>query len=186
MTHGQWAIIVAVLAIAGLAAAAFLTSRSVTLERIFSASLSTEMRARVVPLLWEMAKAYFPAGTGFGTFEFVFKIHEPFSLLSTRYLNQAHNDLMQLVIEGGLVGVLIILVGGGWFAWAGMRALRRAFSKQSHDAHAALPLFACISLATILGGSLLDYPLRTPAMMFTAVILCCLITDRPASALPRR
>lgn len=169
-------------AVAALILATLLNSRSVALERLFNASFSTEIRTQLMPLLWEMMKAYFPVGTGFGTFEAVYKVHEPHSALSTRYLNQAHNDLMQFGIEAGLAGVLIIAGGLIWFFYAGIRAWRRVISGPVHDPAALLPLFGWASLATILGASLVDYPLRTPAMMFTGVLLCCLITGPSRTA----
>ena len=92
---GRLAIPLAVLGLTAMAALMFVNSRAPGINRVFQASLADELRIRVLPVLWEMAKTYFPAGTGFGSFYLVYNIAEPHDLLQTSYLNQAHNDLLQ-------------------------------------------------------------------------------------------
>ena len=60
-----------------------------------SAALSEKVRA--LPTIERLIAAYAPWGSGLGTFEQVFKLHEPDALLSPSYLNHAHNDWLELV-----------------------------------------------------------------------------------------
>lgn len=165
----------ATLAVAG---ATYFASRSVALDRLFESDLNGDLRTRILPQLWEMAVGYFPVGSGFGTFELAYKTVEPFELLRTSYLNQAHSDLIQFVIEGGLPGLLLILALAGWFVVAGLNAWR---SDRSAPGLRIAP-FAWSSLALLLAGSIADYPLRAPSLMAYAALLCCLASERNKSA----
>ena len=55
-------------------------------------------------------RSFLPFGAGFGTFDPVYRRFEPDALLSTIYLNQAHNEPMQLAMEGGIPALALLLV----------------------------------------------------------------------------
>ncbi len=65
--------------------------------------------SQTLPVLFEMAKSHFVLGAGFGSFEWLYKMWEPDHLLMTSYFNQAHNDPIQLIIEGGLPAIAIFI-----------------------------------------------------------------------------
>jgi O-antigen ligase len=157
-----------------MVAATYLASRSVAFERLFAENFDADLRLRALPQLWKMAQVYFPFGTGFGAFELAYKVIEPFELLRTTYLNQAHNDALQVVIEGGLPALLVVAAFLGWFVLSGWRALRRLRGPHA-GREVALAPFAWASLAILVGGCIGDYPLRTPSLMAFAALLCCLI-----------
>ena len=102
-----------------LLAISYLFATSRAYDRFFTGSLADELRWRITPLLLEMVSSYFPFGSGFGTFYLIFKIEEPTNLLDTRYVNHAHNDLIQPLIEGGLPAAIIMLLFLCWLARAG-------------------------------------------------------------------
>lgn len=161
-------------AVIAMVGATYFASRSVALDRLFESELDGELRMRILPQLWEMAAGYFPAGSGFGTFELAYKTIEPFELLRTSYLNQAHSDVIQLIIEGGLPGLLLMLAFMGWFVVAGLRA----WPSDRASSGVRVAPFAWASLALLLAGSIADYPLRTPSLMAYAALLCCLVAER--------
>jgi O-antigen ligase len=76
----------------------------------------TQERIGLLPQFAHVAHDFFPFGSGLGTFEPVFKSYEQASALSFGYWNQAHQDYLQVAIEGGLIGMLLILVFLIWFA----------------------------------------------------------------------
>src|SRR3546814_14825252 len=80
------------------------------------------MRARGLPTVLSMIAAYFPAGAGFGGFDPIFRLHEPFRLLKPTYFNHAHNDFLEVVLDGGLPAALLLLVAIGWYAIASIRS----------------------------------------------------------------
>ncbi len=113
----------------------------------------------------EAATAYLPLGSGLGTFR---RVYEGFEDQPGRYIvNHAHNDYLELFLEGGLLALL--LMSGFLFAWLrqGLSLWRR--SRSSGDQGAAqsrllaLTAWLCASLALL--HSALDYPLRTTASM---------------------
>jgi O-antigen ligase len=190
-TRDRKALVMAIAAafVAGGAALAYMVLRSVAFSRLFSEQLDGELRVQLLPHLFGLVAKYFPAGSGFGTFELAYKSIEPVALLEPHYLNEAHNDLLQFAIEGGLPGILLLVVFMGWFLTLGWRHARGYFSKIS----AAKPkveigIFAWASLAIVLAGSLGDYPLRVPLVMLYAAVLCTLIGSPVTSGgeAPRR
>src|SRR5690606_13196271 len=91
-------------------------SRALAFDRLFSGDNVEELRGQLVPTLTKMLTDYFPWGSGFGSFEYVYRIYEPLELLRPAYLNQAHNDWLQFPIEGGLPAILIAAVAAIWAA----------------------------------------------------------------------
>lgn len=148
------------LAFALLTAVVVVSSRALALDRLFDDGALENLRWQVLPTLLEMARDLFVWGSGFGSFEYVYRIYEPVALLGPKYLNNAHNDWLQFVIEGGLPAVLILLAAivvvvvrtvAAWRAEAGELRRRR--------------LMAAGVLLLLGVASLVDYPVRVPSIM---------------------
>jgi O-antigen ligase len=116
---------------------------------------ATSMRAAV---------AAFPAGTGFGSFQQVYRVYEDPSAVTGTYVNHAHNDVIELFIEGGVAAMVLL---GAFLLWWSRRAFQvwRQADRQVAKA-------ATIASTAILAHSLVDYPLRTPAM--AAIFAFCI------------
>lgn len=144
-----------------------LLSRARAVERLLMKDDTEELRIQLLEPIWEMIRTYFPFGIGFGTFPDVYKVHEPFDLLSTAYINHAHNDLLEFVLEGGLPAVAILFMGV--MAWViGVARLRAPQGGVSRTI-----LFGRLGAAIImiLGiASIVDYPLRVPSLSVLFVI----------------
>lgn len=148
----------------------FWFGKALALERLFQTDQIDETRTQILPILFDMVSRYFPTGAGFGAFDAVYDSVEPTRLLSDQYLNQAHNDLLQVLIEGGLPAALLLFVFICWLARQG-RALLRAL--QRHFDGAASRKFAALSVIVTLGiVSAFDYPLRVPSIMAVFAIFC--------------
>ena len=104
-------------------------------------------------------------GSGFGSFEEVYHIHEPDSLMISSYVNMAHNDWAQLIIEGGVPAVLLVVALCAWLA----RSLGAVLGGGA--AGVARMLFWLSVAGILLFASLVDYPLRTPLFQLSAVWL---------------
>lgn len=166
--HGQirrpWR--AALLGLAAILAAGLIFSfsamqRAQSLERLVDVDLGGEARLQSLPLLAELSVAMQPWGTGLGTFDPLFRIHEPQALLSPFYLNHAHNDLIELAITGGAPALLLLIAGLAWIVWRAWKALRPWRSREIRIAYGRV---GAIMLLLLLGWSLVDYPLRTPAL----------------------
>lgn len=161
--------------------------RAIALNRLLGEDPQGGLRMKVLPTLFEMISHYMPVGSGFGAFQHVYKAFEPHELLSPAYLNQAHNDWAQFLIEGGLPGLLVLVAYLGWLS-----IRTKAIVDHVRTGH-AMPLQAltALSIIAIMGGaSLADYPLRVPSVMALAAFACAVLADQSANfrrfAAPRR
>jgi O-antigen ligase len=171
LSRRTWAIVIG----STLAAMALLIwlgaaySKINAIDRAFYMSVGDDTRYTSLSTLLTMAKDYFPFGSGFGSFEFIYTKYEPVSSLDSTYLNHAHNDLVELVITGGIAGLLISFTFLMWllakaFATIKMRATR------ADDGFAAL---GAVLIVIVLAGSMADYPLRTPLIATFFAVACC-------------
>lgn len=170
--------IASVIAIIGIVASSVLLSRSLALDRLLGADRLLELRFQTLPTLIHMVEIYFPWGGGFGSFEHLYKIYEPQNLLSTRYLNQAHNDWLQFLIEGGLPAIGIAAAA---FVWIVTR-VAVLFKNRLASASAAKQGLMCLTvMGLLLLASLGDYPLRVPSIAATFAVLACILNDNVRS-----
>lgn len=65
--------------------------------------------------LWPAIVAYWPVGSGFGTFPAIFKTVEPLKHIGPNYVNHAHNDYLELLLEGGAPAALLLTAGIVWW-----------------------------------------------------------------------
>lgn len=156
------------------ALAVLLWSQRDSIDRIFAASSPDELRVRLIGRLTARAIDYLPVGSGFGTFEKVWRIDEPLALLSRAYLNHAHNDLAELAVEGGLPAVALLIAA---LALVALGLFRAGWS--GRPTPAVLRARAGGVMLAVLGlASLVDYPLRTPTGMMLAALAFAWVTAR--------
>lgn len=156
--------VVVILMVGGLTA---VFSRAQAIDRLLRKDETEELRILLLEPIWQMIQTYFPFGIGFGAFPDVFKVHEPFDLLATHYVNHAHNDLMEFVVEGGLPAVALLFVGV--MAWV----VGAARLKTAEGAVGRSLLFGRLGAAIIMifaAASIVDYPLRVPSLSVVFVI----------------
>ncbi len=117
-------------------------------------------------------------GTGFGTFDLVYPAYERPEMVHASYVNHAHNDFLEVLLEGGVAAVAI-------FAVYLVMLIVRAVQVYNRP----LQRLALLSIMVILLHSLVDYPLRTMAVAMTFaffnVLFFCDI-DSKAQSLDRR
>lgn len=112
-----------------------------------------------------LALGNLPFGSGMGSFQSVYSMNEtPQQMILNTYLNRAHNDLAEILLEAGVLAAALLVVFLLWYA-------RRAILIWTRPMSGATPLDAAIAKSATLVilitalHSLLDYPLRTGAMM---------------------
>lgn len=163
MVRGKRRLVVLGIGVAVFAAstAVFLTfARDEAFQRLFaSGDSSSETRVDLLPVFVRMIGDYFPFGSGFGSFEVVYRIYEPHEKLGPFYLNEAHNDLAQIAIEGGLAALLVV---AGFALWVSVKFVSAWFVSSSPSVLLARVGGAVMILTA--ASSLFDYPLRTPLM----------------------
>ena len=104
-------------------------------------------------------------GSGFGTFQQVYRRLEDPGAVDRWYANHAHNDYLEIALEGGILAVVLI---GLFLAWWTRRARDAWLSPAATVEQKA----AAVASAAILVHSAFDYPLRTAAIM--AVMAVCM------------
>ncbi|MFN3724745.1 MAG: O-antigen ligase family protein [Allosphingosinicella sp.] len=135
---------------------------------------STTSRQTMVSTAVEAIGDYFPTGAGVGVFPMVYRTYEAPSEVTTTWVNHAHSDLVEIGLETGLPGYLLLLV---FLLWWGRHAYRVwiADEKPDHYARAAV-----IASAAIMAHSFVDYPLRTAAISaLFAICLALMAQPRP-------
>lgn len=143
------------------------SSRNLALGRLL-ATKGGELRVENIPVIGTMIRTFLPFGTGFGSFDPMFRRFELDALLSPSYFNHAHNDLLEILLEGGVASAALLVVFLFWFIRAGWRVCRTA--PQSPDD--VLGRAGFVAAVLVLVASLADYPLRTP-LIATVFLLCC-------------
>lgn len=117
-------------------------------------------------------RAYWPVGSGLGTFVPVFQTFEPLETLSTRYVNNAHNDYLQILLEAGLPGAALMAAGLALLAWRAARAPQPPRERALHRT-------AALGILVLLLHSLVDYPLRTTTLATMFGLLAGLLFPPP-------
>ena len=166
----------AVILVAVLVLASLQMGRAVAFDRLLALGSAEDLRFRALPTVWAMTVSYFPAGIGFGAFDPAFRIWEPDELLQLPYFNHAHNDIIEILLEGG---ILTAVIGAGVIAWAA-RAAVRAFRLPPSEERVLAGSGAAI-LAMVVMASIFDYPARTPLVMAT-IMIAALWLDAPAAS----
>ena len=106
----------------------------------------------------------------------VYQTVEPRTLLIERYINRAHNDWLELGLEGGVLTIIGLVVFFVWFGRSSFQAWRPGQS--GTDAlDTALARAGSIVVVLLLLHSGVEYPLRTTAMMVVFALACALLID---------
>lgn len=132
--------------------------------------LAENLRFRITPVLLEIASQQWLFGLGFGSFADFYATVEPAGTMGPQYVNHAHNDFLQIPIEGGIVAVSIAVALLVWLGWR-LIALFRA-----GDITTGVLVTGMIGIIGL--GSAFDYVLRTPLMAFAIACLVSIWTAR--------
>lgn len=135
-----------------------------------------ELRQPLRQATLELAGAHAPLGSGTGTFVPVFEQATARELLMPSYVNHAHNEYVQWLLEAGVLALPAMAL-----AAVALIAATRALRRLSPPARAA-GACALLALLAIAAHSLVDYPLRTQAMLTVAAALAGVLASAHATA----
>ena len=171
------------LAVGGLIALALIAFVSSNSLWRFLGGGESEGRLETLPHLLRMLGETFPFGTGMGAFDPVFRSFETVARLRFGYLNNAHNDYLQLLIEAGLaavVGLAMFLPFAALILWSAWQDRQRMIRSRR-----PLALAGGTAIVVLLVHSLVDYPLRG-AGLSAIFALSCATLARYWAYRPRR
>ena len=166
MRLGRLAAMLGLLFLAGSAALAVMVSSGMSTSNQTSVTIRADIWKHSV----EAIRDHGLVGSGVGTFPSIYPHYEDPATVERTYINHAHNDYMEIVLETGLPGAVLLLL---FFAWWSSRA----FAIWRSPNAAELARAACIASAAVLLHSLVDYPLRTAAIATAMAMALALMAD---------
>jgi O-antigen ligase len=154
---------------------AFLVLIFTPLNRYFipeDSTTSVSSRAEMLEKSFEAIGEFGMAGSGIGSFQKVYSLFEDPTKVNLTYVNHAHNDYVEIAVEAGLPGAIVLLLFLGWWALAVGSMVRSPAS--DHYAVAG-----AIGSAAVLIHSTVEFPLRIAAISASfAACLALLVLSR--------
>lgn len=173
-----WIVMVGAVSLAGLA---FLLAQSGVVNDAIGryARVASDGRYDMWADAWVAAQAYYPFGAGMGTFVKAYQGMEPLSVVGGHYVNHAHNDYIELVLEFGALAYAGLAL---FFIWYAIRAYR-VILREAYGSANLIARVALIVILVLLLHSIVDYPIRTFAHLGLFGLLCGLLY-RPVEDMP--
>ncbi len=146
--------------------------------------------------LWEDTRfaiaQYWPFGSGIGSFRPIFIAAERLEVVDQTNPVRAHNDYLELALEGGIFGLMLLILASAWLCWIAVRAWLRLgqSSGESSSRTKGQPresgdrphiLFSFAVFLTIALHSVVDYPMRSMAIACLAGVAAGLMSAVPSS-----
>ena len=125
----------------------------------------------------EAARAYMPVGAGLGTFRTVYPMFEKPEQVSLFFVNRAHNDILELSLETGVVGLVLMGLFALWLVRRSMKIWRKSPPDGASALDWSLARAGTIVVALLIAHSFVDYPLRTGGMMTIMAFACALLVE---------
>jgi O-antigen ligase len=119
-------------------------------------------------------------GWGLGTFPVVYPQFRSF--YTSFFVNEAHNDYLQLLVEAGIVGFGIAL----WFLVATFRGAAVKLENWTETVNGTLTVAALLGCIGILIHSFLDFNLQISANAALFYVLCAIAAAGPFQESQRR
>lgn len=119
-------------------------------------------------------------GWGLGTFPIVYPQFRSF--YTTFFVNQAHNDYLQLLVETGAAGFAIAV----WFLALLFRQAIAKLKDWNQTSTGLLTVAALLGCIGILVHSFLDFNLQIPANAALFYVLCAVAASKPLHESHRR
>jgi O-antigen ligase len=165
LSRGRSLLLMAGVAVLGVASLAVIFSSPVQNNLATTgAGQSVQTRSTMYKTSLVAARDFAALGSGVGTFVNVYPRYEDPASIQPTFVNHAHSDFIELLIETGIPGMLILALFLFW--WGRRSAAIWRSPTVDHYARAAT-----IASAAILAHSVVDYPLRTAAI--SAVFAMC-------------
>ena len=131
-------------------------------SQIMSKFSSNTSRNQIYNTVLSFRKDYGVFGIGPGAFIDVYKVHEARFAISNLYVNQVHNDYLQLWLEFGVLGLLTIMIGLLAFIFLGYKHI-------SQNWRLASIYLLSVFMPILQSG--VDYPFRTIAISAAFVFI---------------
>jgi hypothetical protein len=125
---------------------------------------------------------FMPFGAGVGTFVPVYAMfEEPSDMVGNFYINHAHNDFLEVWLETGFFGMALF---AAFAIVLGIRTVElwRTPPDKANELDRLLMRAATLALPLLIAHSVVEYPLRTGAIMAIFAFACALLIEPLAVA----
>ena len=146
-------------------------------ETIWSGQALQESRMPVWKDAWAVGREFPLFGTGYGTYRYAERLHHE-QAASIFYHEHAHSEILEAMLEGGVVRLGLTLLGIGLVFWYGWQAVRRYADRPE----AGLALGALFGFTTLVIHSIADFGMHMPAIALLATVLCATGVAGPDAA----
>jgi O-antigen ligase len=119
-------------------------------------------------------------GWGLGTFPVVYPQFRTF--YTNFFVNQAHNDYLQLLVEMGVLGFATMI----WFVAIAYKCAIKKIGDWTADISGALALACVLGLTGILIHSAVDFNLQVPANAALFYVICTIAASEPLAQAARK
>ncbi|HEY8063931.1 MAG TPA: O-antigen ligase family protein [Methylosinus sp.] len=139
--------------------------------RMIDRFASHEPRIEIYRTTWRAASSFMPFGAGFGTFASIYQMFETPRQITPEFINRAHNDWLELWLEGGVVSMAVV---GAFFVWffAASSQVWRDSEESACDFDRRLARGSTMVIILLALHSMVDYPLRTTALSCVFALAC--------------
>ena len=131
-------------------------------------------RGEIFATTSQAVRDFMPLGSGLGSFQSVYQLYEQPGQVTPTFVIHAHDDYLEIALELGLAGILLVVLFLAWWAVVARRAWISA--ERGPFARAA-----AIASAAVLVHSLVDFPLRTAAISACFAMCLGLLADGRAA-----
>ena len=129
-------------------------------------ALLADARPHLLTVTLEVLRAWWPLGSGPGTYALVVPPAQPLTLPNV-VLNHAHNDYLEWLVETGALGALLLSAALGACLRQGYRVARAARRAAANP----LPRGAGLGLLLVAAHELVDYGLQIPLNQLVFAVL---------------
>ncbi|MES2753378.1 MAG: O-antigen ligase family protein [Pseudomonadota bacterium] len=184
-TQRRWlwlgALATGVFAVAAIAAIVMGPVRNNLTERLTGPVTGLDQLSRQVSIAktLDAAADFAPFGSGVGSFQAIYRTREVPSEVISTYMNHAHSDVAEILLETGAIGAILMVLLVVWWS-------RRARALWQAEVPNYFARAATIASGAIMVHSFVDYPLRTAAIStLFAVCLALMAEARPFTSRSR-
>jgi O-antigen ligase len=128
---------------------------------------------------WVMIRANWVTGIGLGAFDTVYPTYDKRD--GSIVVSHAHNDYLQILADGGLIGAALVL----WFLALLVRDLVRAL-RHRDPMKTGMAVGCAGGLFALVVHSMFDFNLQLPSNAFLFLILTCVVSRAGAAAVESR
>jgi O-antigen ligase len=157
-----------------------LTARVSSITSESRAEISGGMRSSIDRDALQMFRSKPVLGWGLGTFPTVYPQFRSF--YTNFFVNEAHNDYLQLLVETGILGFATMI----WFLVVLYRRAVPKIGSWMTDVNGAVTLACMLGLSGILVHSFVDFNLQIPANAALFYVFCIIATAPPLLQRSRR